>query len=164
MVSTTKMSSNGASAISTLKRDLIRLICSGHSTKEAAKIMRIPLKIAEAHRKSAMAKLGLNNAVKLAHWAIANNLLEPETASNGANALSAREREFVRLICGGCSTREAAKVMNISATTAETHRENVMEKLRLHRVVKLTHWAIANGLVEIMKFGEAPNNQKSAAF
>ena len=86
--------------------------------------------------------------------------LKTKIASNNGNALSARERELVCLICTGLLTNEAAWLMHISTQTAATHRNNAMRKLGLDSAVKLTHWAIANGLVKVMTFGEAPRPVK----
>jgi DNA-binding NarL/FixJ family response regulator len=122
--------------------------------------MGISVKTAEVHRKNAMRKLVVDNVVKLTHWAITNGLVEAEIASNEANALSVRESELVRLICTGYSTKEAAGLMGIFTSTAETHRNEAMRKLRLNKVAKLTHWAIATGLVKVMTVG-APSRPTS---
>lgn len=80
----------------------------------------------------------------------------------GPRALSPREREVVRLVCTGLLTKDAARLMGISEKTAATQRTNAMLKLGLDNAVKLTHWAIANGLVKVMTFGEAPRAAKPA--
>jgi DNA-binding NarL/FixJ family response regulator len=62
--------------------------------------------------------------------------------------LTPREREVVRLVAEGKSSREVARVLNISIKTVETHRTNVMRKLNIHSSSDLVRYAIDNDLVE----------------
>ena len=64
------------------------------------------------------------------------------------DALSPREREVLRLIAEGKSTKEVASVLGISVKTADSHRTRLMEKLDIHEVAGLTRYAIREGLVE----------------
>jgi DNA-binding NarL/FixJ family response regulator len=60
--------------------------------------------------------------------------------------LSPREREVLQLIAEGKATKEVAAALDISIKTAETHRRNLMEKLQVDSVAKLTKYAIREGL------------------
>jgi two-component system, NarL family, response regulator NreC len=62
--------------------------------------------------------------------------------------LTSRQREIVRLIAEGKSSKQVAKVLGISAKTAETHRANIMRKLGIHTVSDLVHYAYQNKIVE----------------
>ena len=62
--------------------------------------------------------------------------------------LSAREREVLQLLAEGMSTKEVASGLHISVKTAETHRANLMRKLRLHTVSDLVRYAVRNKIVE----------------
>jgi DNA-binding CsgD family transcriptional regulator len=84
-------------------------------------------------------------------------LTKAKTRSLKGQKPSVREVELVRLICSGHSSRAAAELMKISIKTADTHRARVMQKLGFDNVVKLTHWAIANGIVEVMSFQPEPD-------
>jgi DNA-binding NarL/FixJ family response regulator len=66
----------------------------------------------------------------------------------GRDALSPREREVLKLIAEGKSTKEVASVLGISVKTADSHRTRLMEKLDIHEVAGLTRYAIREGLVE----------------
>ncbi len=66
-----------------------------------------------------------------------------------ADPLSPRERQVMQLVAEGSSTKEVAKVLNISYKTAESHRNHIMKKLGIHDVVALTRHAIQAGLVQI---------------
>ena len=64
------------------------------------------------------------------------------------DTLSPREREVLRLIAGGKTTKEIAALLGISVKTADSHRTRLMEKLDIHEVAGLTRYAIREGLVE----------------
>jgi DNA-binding NarL/FixJ family response regulator len=61
--------------------------------------------------------------------------------------LTSRERELLRLIAEGKNSREAAKILGISAKTADTHRANLMRKLQIHSVTELVRYALRNRIV-----------------
>ena len=65
------------------------------------------------------------------------------------NVLSARERETLQLISEGKATKEIAALLGVSIKTIETHRRNLMEKLRLDSVAELTKYAIREGLTSV---------------
>jgi two-component system response regulator NreC len=60
--------------------------------------------------------------------------------------LTLREREVLKLIAEGNKNREIAGCLSVSIKTVEKHRSNLMKKLDLHGVSKLTTYAIENGL------------------
>jgi|SRR5215216_941953 len=63
--------------------------------------------------------------------------------------LSPRQREVLRLIAEGGSTKQIAHELGISAKTVETHRAKLMVRLDIHDVAGLVRFAIAVGLVEL---------------
>jgi DNA-binding CsgD family transcriptional regulator len=62
--------------------------------------------------------------------------------------LSAREHEVMRLLAENQSNKQIGVTLSISVRTVETHRRRIMEKLDLHSVGELIHFAIRNGIVE----------------
>lgn len=62
--------------------------------------------------------------------------------------LSPRERQVVKLIGEGHSTKEIASLLGISVKTAESHRTRLMQKLDIHSTADLVRYAIRQGLVE----------------
>ena len=62
--------------------------------------------------------------------------------------LTARERQILKLIAEGHSTREIAQSLVISERTVDRHRANILVKLGMHDRVELTRYAIRRGLVE----------------
>lgn len=65
-----------------------------------------------------------------------------------AGPLSPREREILQLVAEGKSNKETANTLNLSVKTVETHRASIMDKLDLHSVSDLVHFAIRNHIVE----------------
>ena len=59
-----------------------------------------------------------------------------------------REREVLKLVAEGLSTKEIADRLDISGRTVETHRANLMRKLGVHSVARLTQYAIREGLID----------------
>lgn len=62
-------------------------------------------------------------------------------------ALTAREREVFHLVIEGKTTKEVAKVLQISVKTADNHRSRVLEKLRAHNTAELVRYAAKKGLL-----------------
>jgi DNA-binding NarL/FixJ family response regulator len=62
--------------------------------------------------------------------------------------LTPREREVLQLLAEGKSSKEVAANLGLSAKTAETHRTNIMRKLRLHSVSELVRYAVRNRIIE----------------
>jgi DNA-binding NarL/FixJ family response regulator len=83
--------------------------------------------------------------------AAANTLAGPHSkhdALGRRRRLTPREREIVRLLAEGKTSKEAGVALGISPKTAETHRSNVMRKLELHSLPELVRYAIKNKIVE----------------
>jgi DNA-binding NarL/FixJ family response regulator len=60
--------------------------------------------------------------------------------------LSVREKSVLHLVAEGFSTKEVASELGICVKTAEKFRERIMKKLNLHDAVKLTRYALRNGI------------------
>ena len=63
--------------------------------------------------------------------------------------LTEREREILQLIAEGNSSKEIAANLNLSIKTVASHRQNIMDKLNCHDVVKLTKYAIRKGITSV---------------
>src|ERR671931_120102 len=61
--------------------------------------------------------------------------------------LSPREREVLRLIAAGQTTKQVAAQLGISVKTAEGYRESIVEKLQVHGTAGLVRYAIRTGLI-----------------
>jgi DNA-binding NarL/FixJ family response regulator len=77
-----------------------------------------------------------------------SEMVRGRTGGDEATAdLTDREREVLRLIAEGHSTKEVASRLDIGTRTVETHRANLMRKLGVHSVAQLVRIAIREGLV-----------------
>ena len=63
--------------------------------------------------------------------------------------LSEREKQVVRLVCDGNSSKEIARILTISPSTVEVHRRNIMRKVGVHKTADLTRYAIRTQLVTL---------------
>ena len=61
--------------------------------------------------------------------------------------LSPREREVMRLVVEGKSSKEIASMLNLSVKTVETYRSRVLQKLDVDGTVALVKLAIRHGIV-----------------
>ena len=86
-----------------------------------------------------------------------------EKTGAAADPLTPRERQVLQLIAEGSTTKEAAKYLNISFKTAETHRNHIMKKLNIHDVVGLVRYAIEKGLVHVDVHSDFWNTQNRRA-
>ena len=69
-----------------------------------------------------------------------------ESKDLGSPTLTAREREILQLLAEGNATKQIATHLHISASTVETHRRQLMDKLNIHDIANLTKYAIREGL------------------
>jgi DNA-binding NarL/FixJ family response regulator len=62
-------------------------------------------------------------------------------------ALTSRQREILQLVAEGKTTKQIARMLQISVKTVETHRAQLMDRLGIHEVAGLVRLAIRAGLV-----------------
>ena len=72
-----------------------------------------------------------------------------EAKAELAPDLSKREREVLQLIAEGRSTKDIAGDLGVSIKTIETHRQQIMAKLKVDSVAQLTKYAIREGLTGV---------------
>jgi DNA-binding NarL/FixJ family response regulator len=65
-----------------------------------------------------------------------------------ADPLTPRERQVLQMVGEGNSSKDVARLLGISAKTAESHRARLMRKLDIHETAGLVRYAIRNGLVQ----------------
>jgi DNA-binding NarL/FixJ family response regulator len=64
-------------------------------------------------------------------------------------ALTARQIQVLRLVAGGHRTRDVAQRLGLSVKTVESHRSEIMKRLRIHDVASLVRYAIRVGLIPV---------------
>jgi DNA-binding NarL/FixJ family response regulator len=73
----------------------------------------------------------------------------PDSTQDPFSILTAREREVLQMIAEGNSTKKIAELLHISYKTVETHRQQIMHKLRTKSIAALTKYAIREGLTSL---------------
>jgi DNA-binding NarL/FixJ family response regulator len=63
--------------------------------------------------------------------------------------LTNREREILKLLAEGHSTREIARILVISPKTVERHKTNLMAKLDIHNRLDLFKYALRKGIITV---------------
>lgn len=65
--------------------------------------------------------------------------------------LTERQREILRHVARGLSSKEIARELDLSEKTVANHRARIMERTGVHDVAGLTRYAVALGLVDAEK-------------
>jgi DNA-binding NarL/FixJ family response regulator len=52
-------------------------------------------------------------------------------------------------VADGKNSKEIGSLLRVSAKTVDTHRRQVMEKLKLYSIAELTHFAIRQGVTPL---------------
>jgi DNA-binding NarL/FixJ family response regulator len=71
----------------------------------------------------------------------------PEGGAPAPDVLTPRQREILQLVAEGNSTKDVARLLNLSIKTVEAHRGQIMERLQIHDLASLVRYAIRTGLV-----------------
>lgn len=135
------------------------IILSVHDTEEyAVKALRggadgyLPKKAAIGELEEAIEKV-MRGEEYVSREISGGTGLDYKSATAGERSISTeltpRQRDVLKLIAEGRSTKQIAEVMNISAKTVETHRALLMNRLNIHDVAGLVRYAIKMGMVTI---------------
>src|SRR5207253_7853664 len=99
-------------------------------------------------------ELALRSVMRGESWlspAVSRQVVEGYVQRVGGDAapelLTARQREVLKLVAGGKSTKEIAFGLNLSVKTVETHRAQIMERLGIRDVAGLVRYALRTGLI-----------------
>jgi DNA-binding NarL/FixJ family response regulator len=99
-------------------------------------------------------ELALRSVVRGESWfspAVSRQVVEGYVQRVGGEAVSdvltARQREVLKLVARGKSTKEIAFDLSLSVKTVETHRAQIMERLGIRDVAGLVRYALRTGLV-----------------
>ncbi len=72
-----------------------------------------------------------------------------EASEDLYEALTDREKQVLKLIAEGHTSKEIADILGISAKTAVAHQTNLSEKLDIHTRAGLIKFAITKGLIKL---------------
>jgi DNA-binding NarL/FixJ family response regulator len=81
---------------------------------------------------------------------VLSRLKNPQTRAAGNEIpITRREREVLRLISEGATSKEIAQKLGISPKTAQAHRENIKDKLNLRSTAGIVRYAIKHKLIKL---------------
>ena len=88
---------------------------------------------------------------QIAHIVVDESISRQKTTKKKAikSTLTPREREILQLIAEGKNTKYIAHHLHRSTKTVETHRRNIMRKLKVKSVAELTKYAINEGIISL---------------
>src|SRR5690625_1956739 len=67
--------------------------------------------------------------------------ITPFTTENSCNQLTRREKEILSLIANGHISKQIADHLNISTHTVNTHRQNIIEKMKVSNTAEAVRMA-----------------------
>lgn len=63
--------------------------------------------------------------------------------------ITTREREILKHMCDGRTSKEIAAILDISPKTVDNHKANIMAKLGLHTRAQLVKFALRKGIIDL---------------
>lgn len=118
----------------------LRAGASAYVLKESA-----PAELEAAIRAAARGESFLSPAIS--RQVIDDYLKRVPPESGSPDLLTPRQRETLRLIAEGKTSKEIARLLGASVKTVESHRASLMERLDIHDVAGLVRYAVRHGLV-----------------
>ena len=123
-------------------RRFLRLGVAGYVLKKAAGADLLSA-IRAAHRG------GLVLDPAIAREALKDPDVSSETADDPYDSLTERERQVLKLVAEGRSSKEIAEALYVTTKTVVFHRQSIMDKLDLRSVAELTKYAVRMGLTAL---------------
>jgi len=73
--------------------------------------------------------------------------LQERGLNDSYHLLTDREKEVLQLLAEGRANKEVAALLDVSLSTIETHRANLMQKLNLHNTAEIVLYAVRKRLI-----------------
>ena len=73
--------------------------------------------------------------------------MKKNTKANPLSWLSPREREVLKLVVEGRTSREIAATIDVKSASVHTYRSRLMAKLGINDIASLVRFAIRHGLI-----------------
>ena len=132
-------SEDPTSTLTPREAEVLRRIAAGQSTKKMAREMNVTTETLRTYVKNVLAKLGAHSrleAAALASRPVRSGHDEPDRDHPLFAALTPREREVLFHLTKSPGLREAAKQLNVSSKTLNTHLQNLRSKLGVHSTLE----------------------------
>lgn len=65
----------------------------------------------------------------------------------GLHLLTPRETEVLVYLAQGLTVKHCSELLKISPSTVDNHKSRIMRKLKMHKIVELTRFALREGLI-----------------
>lgn len=75
--------------------------------------------------------------------------MKKNTKTTAFDGLSPRERQVLKFVVEGRTSREIAAIVGVKPSTIDTYRSRVMAKLEINDVPSLVRLAIRHGLIKL---------------
>ncbi len=124
-------------------RSLLKVGASGYVPKKA-----VSTELVEAIRAVSAGDMFLHPAVARAVAKDYVQLVQFEDKAEPYERLTDREKEILKLLVEGASSRKVAERLCLTTKTVLNHRRNIMEKLGIENPAQLIRYALKLGLVE----------------
>jgi DNA-binding NarL/FixJ family response regulator len=121
-------------------RQALRHGAAGYLLKDAA-----PMELDLAIRAIRRGETFLSPSV--AHGVVSDYAQRLRSDETPGDQLTPRQREVLKLIAEGRSTKEIARILDLSIKTVDTHRSQLMRQLDIHEVAGLVRHAMRTGLI-----------------
>jgi DNA-binding NarL/FixJ family response regulator len=125
-----------------LKEDMRAYILKEASPQEFISALRV-LTAGEIYLSPKVATVIVTDYMRLMGKSV-----EEESATTSPS-LSVREKEVLKLLVQGKSTRCISETLHISKSTVDTHRRNILDKVGCENVSYLIRYALREGLVDL---------------
>jgi two-component system, NarL family, response regulator NreC len=79
---------------------------------------------------------------------LVNEIRQSQNAPS-PQVLTTRETEVLKLLAEGKSNKEIGARLGISPRTVDAHRAHIMDKLQVHRLSELVHFAIRHKILDV---------------
>ena len=74
--------------------------------------------------------------------------MKKNTKATPLDGLSPRERQVLKLVVEGRTSKEIAAVVGVKSSTIDTYRSRIMAKLEIGDLANLVRFAIRHGLIK----------------
>jgi DNA-binding NarL/FixJ family response regulator len=74
--------------------------------------------------------------------------MQQRNLQDSYDLLTEREKEVLQLLAEGKSNKETATILDLSPSTVETHRTNLMQKLGLHNTAEIVLYAVRKKIIQ----------------
>jgi len=102
-----------------------------------------------------MAMRGLQKGQRYISSAVSKNLLESayrQQSGDSNTKLTATEKEILKDIASGKTTREISDQRHVSTHTIVSHRKNIFRKIGVNNVHEATKYAVKAGLIDLADY------------